>query len=346
MPKQFQEQSMSNVRLIAKQAGVSISSVSRVLNNQPGVSESVRAAVLAAVNEAGYVPEVGRRSTTNVALIYTHVPTLESPFDAALLSGIYAGLAANGWDLVILDVHRSRQPGETVTQMLLRKGVQGALMRTTTPTQGVCREVAVEGFPAVIVGSRPDGAGPSFVYSDSRAASREAVEYLLDLGHRRIVAAAHVVDDSDHADRIAGYREALEGRGVRYDESLVLRVPAEIAGGAQVVRRLAMMAPRPTAVFLADPLTAVGVVAEARRAGLRIPEDLSVVGFDDADLRAATSPQLTAVCQDARALGSEAVALLSEVVSAAPGSPPQSKALRCWLEVHESTGPAPRDAPR
>ncbi len=150
---------MSNVRLIAKQAGVSISSVSRVLNNQPGVSESVRAAVLAAVNEAGYVPEVGRRSTTNVALIYTHVPTLESPFDAALLSGIYAGLAANGWDLVILEVHRSRQPGETVTQMLLRKGVQGALMRTTTPTQGVCREVAVEGFPAVIVGSRPTAPG-------------------------------------------------------------------------------------------------------------------------------------------------------------------------------------------
>jgi DNA-binding LacI/PurR family transcriptional regulator len=120
---------------------------------------------------------------------------------------------------------------------------------------------------------------------------------------------------------------------------LVIRVPAHRDGGVQAVRRIMAMADRPTALFLTDPLTSLGAVGEARRLGLRVPTDLSIVGFDDAELRLGVVPQLTAVCQDSRALGREAVTLLVNVTSKpkrAPGKP-----LRCWFEVHETTGRRP-----
>lgn len=329
---------MSNVRAIAREAGVSISTVSRVLNNATGVSEQARDAVLAAVNRTGYVPEIGRRSASNVALVYTAGASLDSPFDAALVNGVYAGLDGSEADLLILDAVRSRQPGETLTQMLVRKGVQGALLRVTSASQEVCGEVAAEGFAAVVVGSRPDDARLNCIHSDSRSASREAVEYLIGLGHRRIAFGTHVVDDSDHTDRLTGYQEALEAAGVPFDEALALRAPFDRAGGVQVVRRIAAMSPRPTAVFLADPLMAVGALAETRRLGLRVPQDLSVVGFDDGELRHALVPYLTSVCQDTVGLGRAAARLLEDVI-ARKHKRPRREARRCWFEVHESASP-------
>lgn len=334
---------MSNVRAIAREAGVSISTVSRVLNGATGVGAEARDAVLAAVNRTGYVPEVGRRSASNVALVYTAGVSLDSPFDAALVNGVYAGLDGSDADLLILDAGRTRQPGETLTQMLVRKGAQGALLRVTTKSQGVCAEVADEGFAAVVVGSRPDDVRLNCLYSDSRSASREAVAYLVGLGHRRVAFGTHVVDDSDHADRLTGYREALGAAGVPFDESLVVRAPFDRAGGVQAVRRAAAMNPRPTALFLADPLMAVGALAEARRLGLRVPDELSVVGFDDGELRHALVPHLTAVCQDTVGLGKAAAGLLLDVI-ARKHKKPRREARRCWFEVHESAAP-PRPCP-
>jgi DNA-binding LacI/PurR family transcriptional regulator len=329
---------MSNIRHIAKMAGVSITTVSRVMNNVAGVSQAAREAVLAAVNQAGYVPEVGRRSTSNIALLYTDVPTLDSPFDAALLVGIYEGLQKLGYDLMVLDAHRSRQPGESFSHMFLRKGVKGALIRTTTSTQSVCQEIHREGFPCVVMGYRFDPPAMRCVFNDSREASGKAMEHLIALGHRRIAICIHVVEDSDHADRVAAYRSALQAHQIPFDERLVIRVPANRDGGVQAVRRVVTLSDRPTAVFLTDPLISVGVLCEARRLGLHVPGDLSIVGFDDAELRYALVPQLTSVCQDSKALGREAVTLLSQLIGGRGDEGHAAKALRCWLEVHDSTG--------
>jgi DNA-binding LacI/PurR family transcriptional regulator len=328
---------MANIRDIAKQAGVSITTVSRVLNNLPGVSESARQAVMTAVNEAGYVPEVGRRCISNFALLYTDVPTLDSPFDSALLVGMYEGLQTTNCDLMLLDAHRSRQRKETYSHMFLRKGVQGALVRTTTSSQAICQEIAREGFPMVAVGYRFEGSDVNCIYSDSREASNKAVEHLIALGHRRIAVCIHLVDDSDHADRVAAYRQGLESHGIPFDERLIIRVEANRDGGVQAIRRIVTMNPRPTALFLSDPLISVGVLDEARRVGLRVPEDISVVGFDDAELRHCLVPQLTAVCQNTKSLGREAVSMLSHIISDPTGEAPVTKSLRCWLELHDST---------
>ena len=150
-----------------------------------------------------------------------------SPFDAALMSGMTRGMEEYGYDLMVLDVRRARLAHETYTQMFLRRGIRGAVLRTTAQTRHVAKAIADEGFPAIVVGDRfEDAPNVSYLDCDSRTPSREAVAHLIGLGHRRVAIAINVIDDSDHADRIAGYREALADHGIEFDERLVIRAPA------------------------------------------------------------------------------------------------------------------------
>lgn len=333
---------VASVRLIAKRAGVSTTTVSRVLNNHPQVSKEVRERVLAISNEAGYSPTIGRRSNMNIALVYTGAGSLGSPFDAALLAGLDWSMKDFSYDLMVLDARRARQPTETFTQMFLRKGIRGVILRTTSEARQVCEQIADEGFPSVVVGDRFDKPNVNYFYSDSCDASREAVEHLVNLGHKRIAMCMNIVDDSDHLDRLAGYRQALSEGNIEFDNRLVLRVPAERDGGIQVLRRMMTMIDRPTALFITDPMVAVGALSEARKMGLDIPKDLSIVGFDDAEMRYGVYPELTAVCQNARALAAEAFNALRNLIEREEGSPNvpvMRKPLRTWFEIHESTAP-------
>ncbi len=330
-----------SVREIAKRAGVSITTVSRVLNNHPSVSETVRESVLAAANDARYVAPVSRRSTTNIAFVYTGPSSLGSSFDAALMAGMNDGLEEFGCDLMILDVVRSRNPGETFSQMFMRKGVRGAMLRTTEQTRKLCETIGSENFPVLAVADRFDNPAISFIHSDSRNVSRDGIEHLLALGHKRIAISLNVVDDHDHQDRLDGYKEALTAAGIEVDRRLILRVPANREGGPQAMRRIMTMVDRPTALFATDPMVAAGALGEARVMQVKVPADLSIIGFDDAEARYGTFPPLTAVCQDARRLGREAVASLFYLIEGQGTVAPVRRSLRTWLEIHGSTGPAP-----
>jgi DNA-binding LacI/PurR family transcriptional regulator len=334
---------MSSVREIASRVGVSVATVSRVINNDPRVSEAMRDRVLKAANQSRYVPKVGSRSTMNIALLYTDEPSLDSPYDSALLQGMGQRMDEFGFALMILRGSHTRSPSETYTQMLMRKGVRGAVIRTTSRTRDACEELATEGFPAVVVGDRFDNSKVSYVSSDSRAGSREAVAHLLKLGHRRIAVCTNIVDDSDHADRILGYSDAMAAAGVAVEPRLNLRTPANRSGGKQVIRRLMAGDNRPTAIYLADPMAAVGAMHELIDMGLKVPNDISLVGFDDGELRHLMHPTMTAVCQDAAELGREAFQMLHSIIDGTGKHPVHRRILPTILEIHGSTGPVPRE---
>lgn len=330
---------MSTVRSIAKQTGVSIATVSRVLNNHPSVSDELRNKVMSAANSRRYVPTVGKRETSNIAYVYTGDSSMGSPFDTALLEGVYEALSDSNFNLMILDLRRTRRNGESYSQMFQRLGVRGALLRTTSGSRGVCHVISEQGFPAVVMGDRFDDPNVTSVSCESRSASREAVEHLIGLGHRRIAVCVNIVEDSDHTERLIGYREALADHGLELDEKLVMRVPAQPGGGAQLIRRLVTAVDKPTAIYITDPVTSVGAMLEAQKMGLSIPKDLSIIGFDDTNVRTTVLPTMTSVCQDAKGLGREAYQQLSLKIKDKFGN--ESKAPMAWLEVHESTGPAP-----
>jgi DNA-binding LacI/PurR family transcriptional regulator len=329
---------MPSVRDIARQVGVSPATVSRALTRRANVTPGLRRKILGAVNRSGYVPKVGLRSTNNIGLVYTAESSLDSPFDATLIQCLHEGLDDRDLNLMILSLGgKAKEADEDYSNLFMRKGIRGVVVRTTDKARQVCRQIAAEGFPSVVVGDRFDDPAVNFVYCESRQSSRDAVRHLIELGHRRIALAVNIVDDSDHTDRTAGYRLALQSAGIDADERLILRVIARREGGAQLIRRIVNMPRRPTAVYVADPMTAVGAMCEAQEMGLRIPSDLSIVGFDDADLRFFVYPHMTAVCQDAKSLGREALAALQQLMRR-----PREKALTrlvlpTVLEVHGST---------
>ena len=332
---------MASVRQIAREAGVSITTVSRVLNNHPRVSTSSRDKVLAIANEVRYTPPVAKRSTTNIALVYTGESSLGATFDSLILQSMAEGLEEHGYDLMVIDAKRALQPGESYSQMFMRKGIRGAVLRTTLATRHTCLAIVDEDFPAVVVGDRFEREGVQFIYCDSREPSREAVEHLIALGHKRIAIVLNVVDDSDHTDRLEGYRQALRENGLEEDRKLVFRCPAHRQGGMQLMRRVSSMVDGPTALFITDPATAAGAVKEARTLGLKIPDDLSIVGFDDGEQRFDVYPEMTSICQDTAAIGREAMAALHQIIERGNQLPAMQKTLRAWLEVHHSTAPPP-----
>ena len=333
---------MASVRQIANQAGVSIATVSRVINNSPKVSEAARARVLKAINQEKYKPKTGKLSATNVAYVFTDAITLGSPYDAGILAGMSSGLEYNELDLLVLNAKSCRQGGETFQDVFRRKGVCGVIVRTTSASVGLCRAILQSGLPTVVLGDEIEGYENLCLDVDSRSASRDAVEHLVGLGHQRIGFCTNVVEDKDHSDRYGGYLDALEQAEIETNPKLHFRVPASRQGGEQLARRIATMADAPTALYVADPGTCLGLITEARKLGVSVPEQLSIVGFDDAETRFFTSPALTAGCQDAQRLGSKAMRRLVGAMFADDAEVNvEDDKLLAWFEVNESTGPVP-----
>lgn len=328
---------MASVRVIAEEAGVSIATVSRVLNNDPAVKGRTRAAVLSVANRVGYLRHREREIPHSIAFTYTQDRTLAHPFDAAVLEGAVRGAERARIDVMVLSLQRDKRQEESYTEYFRRKSVRGVVLRTAAATRDICRAIADEGFPHVVISDRFEESNVNFIDGDSKSESRRAVEFLISLGHQRIAFGMHNVPDRDHFDRFEAYREALEHAGLAFDERLVFRQPATLAGGATIMTVLLSNPQRASAIFLADPALAVGAVNKAHELGARIPDDLSVVGFDDTDMRFGVHPTLSAVCQDAEVLGFEAARWLSGDEQALG----LRKIVPTYLEINGSTGAVP-----
>lgn len=339
---------MATVRDIAERIQVSVATVSRALNNHPEISPDTRDRVLRAANELGYQSSVGKRVTTNIGFAFTcDMPF--SDFDGLVLSGILRGLGEQRFDLTVLNVERDKAENETYSQFFMRKGVRGVVLRTDTHSRDTCEAVAAEGFPAVVVADRFDTqtarSGVNYIHSDSLPDSRRAVEHLLHLGHRRIAFVMNNIPDRDHTDRLAGYQQALRAGGVEEDPGLVVRIGADLSGGKASLNRLLSLPAPPTAIYYADGLACMGAMSRCRELKLSVPEDLSLIGFDDGDQRFRVWPVMTAVCQDAAQIGFEAALWLTRTLSGKESRPMRKQALTTF-EVHGTTGRPPVRAVR
>jgi DNA-binding LacI/PurR family transcriptional regulator len=336
---------VSTIRKVAKDAGVSIATVSRVINSHASVTDDVRSRVLEAVNRCGYVPSVGKRAANFVALTYVGRLWLGTPYEAALVEGMASAMDVNNdLDLVILNLKRDMRPAEPFTQFFLRKGVRGVIIRATARDRDVCRAIARERFPAIVLGDHFEDPLVSCVYSDSRPTSYQGMEHLIALGHQRIAFASCEREDGDHADRFNAYRDALANHDLRFDPRLVFRIPPSRPDGAQLLRNVMSSMSPPTALFVADPLVAVGAINEAHNLRVRIPQDLSILGFDDTDVRNNVFPKMTAICQDTQQNGYEAFVSLAQMIGQGIDPERVLRVAPTWLEINSTTS-APTPEP-
>jgi len=337
---------MASVRSIAERAGVSIATVSRALHNDPGISPDTRKRVLAVASSTGYLRMTPARTSTLVGFVYVGEQTLSHPFDAAVLEGLARSLEGDGYHLVILHPKRHRQSAEEYARVITSHGVQGVILRTMSESRDVCTAISELGFPHIVLSERFEEERVNYIDCDSRTASARATEYLISLGHTRIGFATHSIPDRDHVDRYQGYAEALAKHGLPLDDELVFRHPADIAGGATVLKMAMRMRNRPTAFYFADWLLAIGGLKAAHSLGVRVPQDLSIMGVDDTDLRHTVHPTLTAVCQNALELGLKAGQSMAQILAGQAPTPLQVT-LPGFFEINESTGvPAGGDGER
>jgi DNA-binding LacI/PurR family transcriptional regulator len=283
---------------VAERAGVSTATVSRVLNNSARVSPAMRASVEAAVAELGYVPNpaarnLARRRTDTIALVVSEPDDrlFVDPFFPAIVHGIAEHLADTELQLVILPARGERQQ-QKVERYVLEGHVDGTIMLSLHADDVLPRALAAAGAPIVLSGRPTTGdESLSFVDTDNRGGARIATEHLLAT-RTRVATIAGPPDMGVSADRLTGYRDALAGA-----PELVEHGDFGVETGRRAMAELLRRDPDLDGVFAASDAMAVGALQTLAAAGRRVPEDVAIVGFDDVELAAASTPPLTTMRQ-------------------------------------------------
>lgn len=328
---------------VAAQAGVSEATVSRVLNGKTSVSATTRQSVLTALDVLGY-ERPSRLRRTQAALVGLIVPELTNPIFPAFAQVIENALSRHGFTPVLCTQTPGGVHEDDYTQLLLERGVSGIVFVSGLHADSAAdhqryRDLLERGLPIVLVNGYADDVDAPYVSTDDHAATDLAVEHLISLGHTRIGLAIGPDRFVPAIRKIAGFREAMARLAPDVDvEPLIERSLFTVEGGhAAAVRLLDQGC---TAVVAGSDLMALGAIRAVRAAGLRVPQDVSVVGYDDSPLIAFTDPPLTTLRQPVQGMGEAAVrALVDEI--AGEHAPRAEYVFRPELVVRGSTGAVP-----
>ena len=301
---------------VARLAGVSTATVSRALNGTGQIATATRAAIDDAVAQLGYHPNTAARSlvTRSTQTIALLLPDITNPFYAALVSGIQERALEAGHTMLLCTTEGDPEREEQYLSLLRAKQVDGVLVDgLVLPPDRITRFVR-DGLPIVCLDRDIDSTLVPLVQVDNRLGARLATEHLLSLGHVRIAHVAGVPELGISEERIEGYRDAHRRAGVPLDAELLAVGSFTEEGGYEAARSL-LATHEFTAVFAANDLSALGVLSALAGAGRRVPDDVSVVGFDDLRLSRYMTPPLTTVHQPAGEIARHATELLLQLAS-------------------------------
>lgn len=337
---------MPTIRDIATKAGVSIKTVSRVLNKEPMVGEATYARVTSVMAELGYVPNILAqrlaRGRANVIGLLCH--NARSAYVHDVLTGALESARPRGYGVVTILVDPDQpKDQEELLRMAVQQRVDSYLF--TPPCDNLptlLTQLHQRNLPFVRLTPQDRTLPFPYVAATDEQGAQLLTEHLLHLGHRRIgFVMGHAMHRATY-DRLAGYQAALQAQGIDWDEQLICAGDWRFAAGVAAAERLLALTPRPTAIFASNDEMAAGVLQVAHRRGMRIPQELSVVGFDDVPLAAHVWPPLTTVRQPIQAIAKLATGLLIDTLE---GKPPLQRAfeLPTTLVLRESTCALPVD---
>jgi len=307
---------------VAKFVGVSRTTVSLVLNDVPGIqiSRETRQRVIEAAATLGYVPNAMARALVSsrsqaIGLVFTrhqhHIAT--DAFLPQVLDGILEIVRANNLQLLI-DIVEPEHQRQAYLQLVRAKHIDGIVLSGPLLDDVALETLEKEGFPTVLMGQLP-ATDICSVDVDNRGAACLAVEYLLSLGHRQIACIINApLSYSAATDRLSGYRDALEHAGIAYDKALVRFGNFQPESGYVQMSSLLSSGARFTAGFIASDTVLIGVKAAIRERGLHVPDDISLVGFDDIAWSRYADPAITTVHLPAEAIGNQACTMLMQIL--------------------------------
>lgn len=309
MPGQRPVAQRTTLAMLAEEAGVSVATASKVLNGHPDVAEATRQRVERLLDHHAYRRR-GRRTTDSplLELVFSGWDNVWAP---EMLAGAQQVAAEHGIGLILTDSHADPESPTPWLGGLLARRPLGVLLVSTEPDVLVRRRLDARGIPFAVI----DAAGElppdvPAVGSTNWAGALQATRHLIDIGHRRIAALTGPGWPICSLARQDGYRSALSAAGLHVDEDLVVATEFDSAPARTATHALLTRSERPTAVFAGSDLHALGVLQAAAQLGLRVPEDLSVIGFDDSPLARWTHPRLTTVHQPIREMAAEATRIV------------------------------------
>ena len=315
---------MTTLKEVAALAGVSAATVSKVLSNTPYVSEATRALVLKAVADLGYTPNLAARAlasgrTYNVGVIFPLIYTslFSDAQTIAILEGVEAASSARGYNILISTPTVPVEESVPYQRLIRSRYLDGFLLLENLPTGRMSDFIAAQGYPCVAIGYHSPDDNTNVVRIDDYGGAHAAAAHLAALGHRHIGIINAGQDTTFYYidERIRGYRDALSAAGIDFGRLPMAYGAFSIASGATAMASLLAQGDSPpTAVLCVSDLMALGAMQTIRSAGLRIPDDISIVGFDDIPMAAYFDPPLTTVRQPSREIGAGAAQMLFDLL--------------------------------
>ena len=312
------------IRELARLSGVSVGTVSRALNGYTDVNADTRERIMRLARELDYTPAAAARTLvtqrSHVIGVFLDTgeghPDLQHPFFHEVLVGLKHSIGTAGYDLLLF---ASEHPGNgygshTYLKRARHHDVEGAVLMGTDPEDPEVRRLVRSELPTVGVDVEIEGPATTFVISDNAAGIAMAMRHLHDLGHRRIATITGLLDTRPGADRLRAYRAEIQGLGLAYRDEYVAYGDFYVESGRRAMADLLSLDEPPTAVFAASDMMALGAIRAAGDAGLSVPADLSVIGFDDIQLADHMNPPLTTVRQDKAGLGAAAGTALMRLI--------------------------------
>lgn len=338
-----------NLEEVAKLAGVSRSTVSRVINDDPRVSDEARDRVRTVIRDTNFHPNAAARSlaTSRTRIIGVMIPNhvnsiFTDPFFPKLLQGVAEACnAADQMLMLLMETSGEPMNSERIyTRVIQGRHLDGIIIASWIVEEPILQMLQQSHFPVVLVGRHPT-LNLSYIDVDNRASSRDAVEHLIGHGRRRIATITGPANMIAAIDRHAGYVDALDAAGLPRDPALTVWSDFSRRGGYRSMATLLEGSERPDAVFVASDAMASGALQAIRDAGLRVPEDVAVMGFDGLEETLVSRSILSTVVQPTLDEGREAVRTLLELLDR-PGSAPIQRILPTRLALQLSCGCAPR----
>lgn len=301
----------TNLQQIADMVGVSVMTVSRALANKAGVSPSTRQRILEAADQLGYFRREPERRSKGVWRIGVLTNGLNNPYAISVLSGITDAVRGAGCDLEVHLPHDIGADPVGLIMELTRQDIDALiyLYGTKVENEAYLVQLAERGFPCVLVNQTPASPQILHVATTDYQGGFDATKYLLQLGHQRIALITGPASQESAVARLHGYRDALAQAGLPVDERMIVAGDFSGASGERAMVEILEMTARPTAVFASNDIMAFGALRVCKRAGVNVPAEISLIGFDDSPEASHASPPLTTIKQPLYEIGTTAVRL-------------------------------------
>ncbi len=335
---------MVTIKDVAREAGVSVGTASQALRGSPAVREATRRRVLVVAKRLRYQPSalargLVTRRTHTVGLL---ISDIANPFFIRAVRAVEDVAQEHGYNVILCNTDEDPAKETQYLRVLMEKRVDGIILATTAASRRAVREICWRRIPLVLFDRELSGVATNVVKVDGVLGGRLATQHLLDLGHRRIGIIHGPRDRSTGAERLEGYLTSLRAGNVRPDPELIHEGNFKQDSGYRLTKALLEVSPPPTALFCTNNLMTVGALQALRDRNVRLPDDLSLVGYDDMEWWTLTHPPLTTVGQPVYDLGREAMRLLLAQIGQEKARRPQRVVLKPELILRDSCGPPSR----